>query len=449
MVNLNRIMKTCRSLILLALLAHGLSAGISDVAGGNHHTYWIEDGIVYSTGQDLHKATGPSSYVGGKLGRPIDDKVLPEKDPDSLLARADYNPGPRPVRGLDGQTVVKVASGQNDGAALTAGGLLFMWGPNDHGQLGLGDTKQRREAVRIPLPDGVRVRDVAIGNAHTLVLSEDGRVYGMGLNRNGVLGLGFREQVSVPTLIPGFEGKRVVAIAAAQNSHSLFLTAAGDLYGCGRNAAYALADVAAKGARVCRIVRIPTAESFVAIGVGVRTSFAITAEGALYAWGDGSKAHFARTLPGGSADLSDLRRPTRIENAPPEIVEVAAGSRHTVVRTAGGDVYTWGIHTVLSGQLGIGKPSAGEPGGIAGEVHAVPQQVGIPGDAPAVSLDSMANNVFLLTGDGAMYGWGSTAHGRLGGPVNAFDSAETVSGATKYLAYEPVRLGKHSPARGK
>ncbi|NBD38707.1 MAG: hypothetical protein GVY10_09070, partial [Verrucomicrobia bacterium] len=228
---------------------------------------------------------------------------------------------------------------------------------------------------------------------------------------------------------------------------SLFLTASGDLYGCGRNAAHALADVAEKGVRVLRVVRIPAAEPFVAIGVGVRTSFAITAEGALYAWGDGSKAHFARTLRDGSPDLSDLRRPTRIGNAPTGIVEVAAGSRHTVVRTAVGDVYTWGIHTVLSGQLGIGKPSAGEPGGIAGEVHALPQKVGIPGEAPVVSLDSMANNVFLLTGDGAMYGWGSTAHGRLGGPVNAFDSAQTVSGAQKSLAYEPVRLGKSTSAR--
>jgi hypothetical protein len=45
-----------------------------------------------------------------------------------------------------------------------------------------------------------------------------------------------------------------------------------------------------------------------------------------------------------------------------------------------------------------------------------------------------------------LYGWGSTAHGRLGGPVNAFDSAETVSGAKKYLAYKPVRLGKDSHA---
>lgn len=439
-------MKSIRYLLLLPLLAHGLPAAIGDVAGGNHHTFWIEDGIVYSTGQDLHKATGPSSYVGGKLGRPIDDKVLPGKDPDALLARADYNPSARPVRGLEGRTIVKVASGQNDGAAITAEGLLFMWGPNDHGQLGLGDRKQRREAVRVPLPAGVRVRDVAIGNAHTLVLSEDGRVYGMGLNRNGVLGLGLRKRIPVPTLIPGFEGRRVVAVAAAQNSHSLFLTAAGDVYGCGRNSAHLLGDVAEEGARVLRVVRVPAAESFVAIGVGVRTSFAITAQGALYAWGDGSKAHFARILPDGSPDLSDLRRPTRIDNAPPGIVEVAAGSRHTVVRTADGKVYTWGIHTVLSGQLGIGKPAAGEPGGIAGEVHPLPQRVRVPGDAPVVALDSMANNVFLLTADDALYGWGSTAHGRLGGPVDAFHSAETVSGAKKDLAYEPVRLGKDAPA---
>lgn len=429
--------------ILLSCLFFPVCAAgaITDVAGGNHHTFWIEKGTVFSTGQDLHKPLSRNTYIGGKLGRPVDDAVLPGKDPNNPVARANYNPGVAPVQGLEGQRVVKVASGQNDGAAITAAGRLYMWGPNDHGQLGLADRQQRRKATRVPLPADLRVRDVAIGNAHTLVLSEDGTVYGMGLNRNGVLGLGLREHVLTPTRIPGLDHEKIIAVAAAQNTHSLFLAASGKLYGCGRNTAHALGDVSHPGMILTRVVQIPAPVAFVAIGVGVHTSFALTAEGHLYGWGKGAKGHFARTLPDGSPDLSSLPQPTRLTNAPPHLVEVAAGSRHTVVRNAAGEVFTWGIHTVSSGQLGIGPPTIPGPGRIAGQIISDPQPVPLPGNARAVGVDSMANNVFVLTAQDALYGWGSTAQGRLGAPVDAFHKIVLPSGSTKFLAYEPVRIG--------
>lgn len=429
-------------ILLSCLLLPVCAAGpITDVAGGNHHTFWIQQGTVFSTGQDLHKPLSEDAYIGGKLGRPIDNAVLQGKDPNDRIAKANYNPGVAPVHGLEGQHVVKVASGQNDGAAITAEGRLFMWGPNDHGQLGLADRQQRRKATRVPLPADLRVRDVAIGNAHTLVLSEDGTVYGMGLNRNGVLGLGLREHVLTPTRIPGLDHEKIIAVAAAQNTHSLFLAASGKLYGCGRNAAYALGDISQPGTIISRVVQIPAKVPFVAIGVGVHTSFAITAQGHLYGWGEGGKGHFARALKDGSPDLPSLPQPTRITNAPPHLVEVAAGSRHTVVRNAAGEVFTWGIHTVSSGQLGIGQPVPQGADRIAGQIITTPQKVPLPGKARAAGIDSMANNVFVLTARDALYGWGSTAQGRLGAPVDAFHKIVLPSGSTQYLAYEPVRIG--------
>ena len=153
-------MHSTRLALLLLTCAGAIPAvaagnGMTGVAGGNHHSYFLHEGTVYSTGEDFQKRTGPDSYIGGKLGRPIDEQVLPGADPASLVARSIYNPSIEPVRGLEGLEIVAVASGQNDGAAITASGELYMWGPNDHGQLGLGDLNARHEAARVPLPAGL------------------------------------------------------------------------------------------------------------------------------------------------------------------------------------------------------------------------------------------------------------------------------------------------------
>ncbi len=430
-------------LVILLSVSLGLStvgAQVTDVAGGNHHTYWLLDGVVYSTGQDLHRGLPDNRFIGGKLGRPIDDHVLPGADPSSAIARANYNPSIGPVEGLEGLDIVNVSTGQNDGAAITADGALYMWGVNDHGQLGQGDLLERAQAVRVNLPEGVSVSEVVIGNAHTLALTTAGQVYGWGLNRTGVLGLAEPDRVMAPTLLTGLTGHRIVALATGQNTHSLFLTDAGLLFAAGRNPDGVLGLDVPADTTVREPTLVPTEARFQAIGVGVRTSFAIDTDGHLWGWGDGSKAHFGLKNPDGSPDLRNLPTPTRLPNAPANLVQVAAGSRHTVVRDASGDLYTWGIHTVLSGQLGIGEPQPGAAGEIAGTIYSDPQQVTLSDGARATFIDSMANNVFVVTTDGRLFAWGQTAHGRLGDTVNAAHQTTTRTGRTLNLAYQPVEM---------
>ena len=143
--------------ILLSACYHTLPV---DVASGNHHTYVLRDGVVLSMGQDLHQTTaGGKGWIGGKLGREIDKNVFPGRDPNSIPSQADYNPSPSSVRGLEGRRVINVASGQNDGAAITQDGRLLMWGPNNHGQLGLGDTIPRRSATEVLFPAEVLIKE--------------------------------------------------------------------------------------------------------------------------------------------------------------------------------------------------------------------------------------------------------------------------------------------------
>ena len=58
-------------------------------------------------------------------------------------------------------------------------GRAYATGSNSKGQLCLGDESDRLIPTMINL-DGVRIVDVAIGGEHTLLLDDDGNVFGCG-----------------------------------------------------------------------------------------------------------------------------------------------------------------------------------------------------------------------------------------------------------------------------
>lgn len=72
------------------------------------------------------------------------------------------------------------------------GGQAWVWGNNDHGQLGLGDTRCRR--VPTPVPGtgegGDIIVMVACGQRHTLLLTSQGKVLASGENSDGQCGRG-------------------------------------------------------------------------------------------------------------------------------------------------------------------------------------------------------------------------------------------------------------------
>ena len=63
---------------------------------------------------------------------------------------------------------------------------LYVWGRNEYGQLGLGDTSDRHEPTH--LTTGVKL--CALGKDHLIYITTDGRYYATGRNHRGQLGLG-------------------------------------------------------------------------------------------------------------------------------------------------------------------------------------------------------------------------------------------------------------------
>jgi hypothetical protein len=130
----------------------------------------------------------------------------------------------------------------------------------------------------------------------------------------------------------------------------------------------------------------------VAIAAAASQSFAVTASGALWAWG----ANGASQLGDGSTTTRLV--PTLVVGLS-DVVAVAAGTQHTVARTRSGALWVWGEGT--SGKLGLGTTTS----------HTTP--VLLPNVSGAV-LDAGANHTLLLSGTGAVLGWGVNNVGQVG-----------------------------------
>ena len=198
--------------------------------GYNHSVAVTAEGDVFTWGSGAH----------GRLGHNDEqDRLGPAR-----LAREQFGGG----------HVVLVAGGSAHTVALTAGGLLWVWGCAVHGQLGLGDASHRLVPTRLGAREvfgGSLVRMAACGGWHTLAVTDDGGAWTWGNGTFGELGLGSNVvdnalDVAVPLRVPWqfFAGARVATVSGG-HCHSAAVTEGGALYTWGRGevAAYARSQV--------------------------------------------------------------------------------------------------------------------------------------------------------------------------------------------------------------
>lgn len=145
--------------------------------------------------------------------------------------------------------VVKLSMGQEHTLALSDGGEVACWGRNRWNQCNSDPA-----FIFPPTKSffGVLASDVAAGSLHSLVLATNGTVYAAGFNHYGQTcqtSIAYRAETPTtvsnpPTAIVGdaFYGKVVRKIAATR-SGSLFLTEEGRLFGCGLNSAMGFGSV--------------------------------------------------------------------------------------------------------------------------------------------------------------------------------------------------------------
>jgi alpha-tubulin suppressor-like RCC1 family protein len=149
------------------------------VAAGTHHGC----AVLASGGV---RCWGCSSR--GQLGAGYSDSCPPGVLGAEAVPRVD----------LAGARAVSVAAGSQHTCALLDSGQVKCWGANRYGQLGVGDTRDRGDepaelGAALPPVDlgaGLRATALALGADHSCALLSDGAIKCWGYNTHGQLGLG-------------------------------------------------------------------------------------------------------------------------------------------------------------------------------------------------------------------------------------------------------------------
>ncbi|RXN09138.1 putative E3 ubiquitin- ligase HERC4 [Labeo rohita] len=161
---------------------------------------------------------------------------------------------PKPLKGLDNRQVIQITCGDHHSMALTNNSQLFVWGENSHGQLGLKkDHPGSPSAQHVESLSGIPVAQISAGGDHSFVLSLSGVVFGWGKNSAGQLGLGDTTDRHVPTIINSLQRKKIVSISCG-GEHTATLSKGGAVFTFGSGGSGQLGHNSLKDEHCPRVV---------------------------------------------------------------------------------------------------------------------------------------------------------------------------------------------------
>lgn len=299
------------------------------------------------------------------------------------------------------------------GLAVTFGlgedGILYSWGDNTYGQLGVGEVGGAASTPRIvDLPEAARpVTQAAAGFFGGYALGADGNVYAWGSNSTGQAGNG-TSTGTVPTPVKVNLPTAALPVREIDAYMGGFaLGADGNVYSWGTNVSGQLGIGTVGTAAMSTPVKVKLPAAALPAGqlsASGNTAYVIGADGAVYAWGDNS----ARQV-GNNRSSTNIPTPAMV-SLPATALPVSR-IRSTAIGAmavgADGIVYSWGGNT--NGQLGIGT---------TGSYVVTPVAVSLPAAAMPVSMIAgSAVTAFAVGADGTVYGWGSNQSGQLANPT--------------------------------
>ena len=218
--------------------------------------------------------------------------------------------------------------------AIKSDGSLWVWGDNEYGQLGLGDTISRTLPARVGTDTNWKA--VSCGDNHTIAIKTDGTLWAWGDNEYGQLGLAekmwdFRKVEYIRTTLKG-DNKQTIIRDIPYNAlpiqvsidtnwqqvnggsaHTIAIKTDGTLWAWGHNEYGQLG----LGDTISRTLptRVGTDTNWKAVSCGYGHTIAIKPDGSLWAWG----GH----LFSEKSDVKGvgLQRPAKIVTIPTKINE--------------------------------------------------------------------------------------------------------------------------------
>lgn len=187
---------------------NGLSVS-SISCGGNHTLVVTESGILYGFGSNSHgqlacddfsdvflpRRMGHDDLVGGKPKKVdveeiyLDAQELEQKFIDEMN-KLDIVDAKEKTKEKHRQKVIQVVGGRAHTVILTDTGRVYVCGAGGHGQLGLHSAEDRSSLTLLSAMTSVSINQIAAGDLHTVMLTTLGDVFVCGANDFGQLGNG-------------------------------------------------------------------------------------------------------------------------------------------------------------------------------------------------------------------------------------------------------------------
>lgn len=270
---------------------------------------------------------------------------------------------------------------------------LYVWGNGGQGQL--GSEAESLQFLPQPVHFNLRIRAMACGAEHTLMLTEGNWVYALGSSADGRLGVGevAGKSVRVPTLLKDLCELPVCAVACGA-AHSVAITSDGQGFAWGKGDCGALGRGSSNSERTPQPIKLPAHMRIRQVSCGSRHTALLTitseSKGILLTCGSGDSGQL-----GTGMRMAQLAMTVNTEG---EVKQVSCGVVHTAYTTYGGKVYAMGGNAL--GQLGTGnKVSARFPTKVRSLEGVFVEKV------------TCGSHTAALSSKGELYIWGSGPFG--------------------------------------
>src|SRR6185295_6632740 len=278
-------------------------------------------------------------------------------------------------------TLQSIALGGSHSLALMSDGKVFAWGSNQNFEIGQPSTVQQ-STVPVPVNGIDNVTAVVGGPGFSLVLKNDGTVWGWGSNASGQTGPPATSATAVPHQVMGLSN--VVAIAAGVQ-HSLAIQSDGTVWTFGDNQYGQLGD----GTTTPRNAPVQAVglTNIIAVAGGSLNSIALKSDGTVWVWGDNRHGEM------GDGTISISRATPAQVPGFNNATGVAAGIFRCAALRNDGTVWSWGDNSY--GQLGDGTTTLRQTPVMAS------------GMSGAVAVRAAGFSTIALRNDSTVWTWGN------------------------------------------
>ena len=157
--------------------------------------------------------------IWGQLGRGYKSKVDESLKPSKVIFSQN-------------EVIEDICCGYYHSLALMSDGLLYGWGRNSEGQLGLTNERivDKPTKLKINETNDLRFKYIYCCNFSSFAITTNGLLFSWGYNENGILGQGQIGEKCIPRVVDLFNVHKI----CSSESNSYFLTNDGYIYFCGK-----------------------------------------------------------------------------------------------------------------------------------------------------------------------------------------------------------------------